>query len=110
MLDELRCEACSSTAVALGAEERRLLLTELDGWQMLERDGIPQLEKVYTFKKTISLLGLSQTKFLSWQRKNFITHPYYWSGGKVTVTWWSHSIKGLHQNDFICAAKCDRLG
>ncbi|MCG6283503.1 4a-hydroxytetrahydrobiopterin dehydratase, partial [Vibrio diabolicus] len=29
--------------------------------------------------------------------------------GKVTVTWWSHSIKGLHKNDFICAAKCDRV-
>ena len=50
MLDELRCESCSGDAIALGAEERRLLLTELDGWQMLERDGIPQLEKVYTFK------------------------------------------------------------
>ncbi|WP_200854349.1 4a-hydroxytetrahydrobiopterin dehydratase, partial [Klebsiella pneumoniae] len=24
-------------------------------------------------------------------------------------TWWSHSIKGLHKNDFICAAKCDAL-
>ncbi|MCR9316027.1 4a-hydroxytetrahydrobiopterin dehydratase, partial [Vibrio alginolyticus] len=24
-------------------------------------------------------------------------------------TWWSHSIKGLHKNDFICASKCDAL-
>ncbi|MDF4362262.1 4a-hydroxytetrahydrobiopterin dehydratase, partial [Vibrio parahaemolyticus] len=22
---------------------------------------------------------------------------------------WSHSIKGLHKNDFICASKCDAL-
>ncbi|MBO6226335.1 MAG: 4a-hydroxytetrahydrobiopterin dehydratase, partial [Shewanella sp.] len=29
--------------------------------------------------------------------------------GKVTVTWWSHSIKGLHKNDFIMAAKTDQL-
>ena len=27
--------------------------------------------------------------------------------GKVTVTWWSHKIKGLHVNDFIMCAKCD---
>ena len=27
--------------------------------------------------------------------------------GKVTVTWWSHSIKGLHRNDFIMAARTD---
>jgi 4a-hydroxytetrahydrobiopterin dehydratase len=25
------------------------------------------------------------------------------------VTWWSHKIGGLHRNDFIMAAKTDRL-
>ena len=29
--------------------------------------------------------------------------------GKVSVLWWSHKIQGLHQNDFICAAKTDSL-
>ncbi|MDV3244097.1 MAG: 4a-hydroxytetrahydrobiopterin dehydratase [Nitrososphaerales archaeon] len=29
--------------------------------------------------------------------------------GNVTVTWWAHKIKGLHRNDFIMAAKTDRL-
>ena len=29
--------------------------------------------------------------------------------GKVTVTWWTHKIKGLHVNDFIMAAKTDQL-
>ena len=29
--------------------------------------------------------------------------------GSVRVTWWSHKIKGLHMNDFICAAKTDQL-
>ena len=29
--------------------------------------------------------------------------------GKVTVTWWTHKIKGLHRNDFIMAAKTDQL-
>ena len=29
--------------------------------------------------------------------------------GKVTVTWWTHKIRGLHKNDFICAAKTDEL-
>ena len=27
--------------------------------------------------------------------------------GKVTVTWWTHKINGLHKNDFIMAAKTD---
>jgi 4a-hydroxytetrahydrobiopterin dehydratase len=29
--------------------------------------------------------------------------------GKVTVTWWTHKIRGLHHNDFIMAAKTDGL-
>jgi len=29
--------------------------------------------------------------------------------GKVTVTWWTHKIGGLHRNDFIMAAKTDQL-
>jgi 4a-hydroxytetrahydrobiopterin dehydratase len=29
--------------------------------------------------------------------------------GKVTVTWWTHVIKGLHKNDFIMAAKTEQL-
>jgi 4a-hydroxytetrahydrobiopterin dehydratase len=27
----------------------------------------------------------------------------------VKVTWWTHKIEGLHQNDFIMAAKSDRI-
>ncbi|MEE9308719.1 MAG: 4a-hydroxytetrahydrobiopterin dehydratase, partial [Spirochaetia bacterium] len=28
--------------------------------------------------------------------------------GRVTVTWWTHKIRGLHRNDFIMAAKSER--
>ena len=29
--------------------------------------------------------------------------------GRVTVTWWTHKIRGLHRNDFIMASKTNRL-
>ena len=29
--------------------------------------------------------------------------------GRVTVSWWTHAIRGLHRNDFIMAAKTDAL-
>ena len=29
--------------------------------------------------------------------------------GRVTVTLWTHKIRGLHRNDFIMAAKIDSL-
>ena len=108
MLDELRCESCTSSAVALDAEQRRLLLTELEGWQMLERDGIPQLEKVYTFKN-YKLAWAFANKVSELAEEEFHHPSLLLEWGKVTVTWWSHSIKGLHQNDFICAAKSDQF-
>jgi len=29
--------------------------------------------------------------------------------GKVTVTWWTHKIGGLHKNDLIMAARTDKV-
>ncbi|HIC35530.1 MAG TPA: 4a-hydroxytetrahydrobiopterin dehydratase, partial [Gammaproteobacteria bacterium] len=29
--------------------------------------------------------------------------------GKVTVSWWTHKIRGLHRNDLIMGAKTDEL-
>ena len=29
--------------------------------------------------------------------------------GRVGVTWWTHKIRNLHRNDFIMAAKTDKL-
>ncbi|MGF1770801.1 4a-hydroxytetrahydrobiopterin dehydratase [Vibrio wakamikoensis] len=106
MLNELRCEACSSDAIALGKDEQQQLLTELNDWQIIERDGIPQLEKHYKFKNfKLAWAFSNQVAELAEEEFHHPTITLEW--GKVTVTWWSHSIKGLHQNDFICAAKCD---
>ncbi|MFB2856171.1 4a-hydroxytetrahydrobiopterin dehydratase [Aeromonas caviae] len=30
-------------------------------------------------------------------------------GDRVTVSWWTHKIGGLHRNDFIMAARTDQL-
>lgn len=108
MLNEQRCEACSIDAIALSVEQRNELFTELDSWVMVERDEIPQLEKVYKFKNFKSAWAFADQ--VAQLAEDEFHHPsILLEWGKVTVTWWSHSIKGLHKNDFICAAKCDAL-
>ncbi|ELV8626371.1 4a-hydroxytetrahydrobiopterin dehydratase [Vibrio navarrensis] len=108
MLDELKCEACHIDAMPLSDMEQQTLITELDGWQLLHRDGIAQLEKVYKFKNFMQAWQFSnQIAELAEQEFHHPSILLEW--GKVTVTWWSHSIKGLHKNDFICAAKCDQI-
>ncbi|MCL9780834.1 4a-hydroxytetrahydrobiopterin dehydratase [Vibrio sp. S4M6] len=108
MLNELRCEACSKDSIALSETERQSLILELDNWVIVERDGIPQLEKVFKFKNYKQAWHFSnQVSELAEQEFHHPSILLEW--GKVTVTWWSHSIKGLHKNDFICAAKCDEF-
>ncbi|MGD8110103.1 4a-hydroxytetrahydrobiopterin dehydratase [Vibrio sp. NTOU-M3] len=108
MLNELRCEACSIDAIALTQNERNSLLNELDNWSLIERNEIPQLEKVYKFKNFKKAWAFADQ--IAQLAEDEFHHPaILLEWGKVTVTWWSHSIKGLHKNDFICAAKCDEL-
>ncbi|WP_413111804.1 4a-hydroxytetrahydrobiopterin dehydratase [Thaumasiovibrio sp. DFM-14] len=108
MLNDLKCEACGKEATALAANEQQALLVQLPEWQIIEREGVPQLERVFVFNNfkqafafTNQVANLAEEQF---------HHPaILLEWGKVTVTWWSHSIKGLHLNDFVCAAKVDSL-
>ncbi|GAA5644998.1 MULTISPECIES: 4a-hydroxytetrahydrobiopterin dehydratase [Vibrio] len=108
MLDELRCEACSIDAIALTEKEQQALLSELHGWHIHVRDGIPQLEKVYKFKNFMQAWTFAN-RIAELAEEEFHHPSILLEWGKVTLTWWSHSIKGLHKNDFICAAKSDAM-
>jgi len=77
-------------------------------WQLLERNGIPQLERVYKFKNFVEALAFTnRVGELAEQEGHHPAILTEW--GRVTVTWWTHKIKGLHRNDFIMAAKADQL-
>ncbi|QXO15466.1 MULTISPECIES: 4a-hydroxytetrahydrobiopterin dehydratase [Vibrio] len=108
MLEELRCEACGADAIALNAAEQQTLLRELDDWSLMLRAGIPQLEKIYRFKNFKQAWAFAD-QIAQLAEEQFHHPAILLEWGQVTVTWWSHSIKGLHKNDFICAAKCDAL-
>lgn len=107
MLDELRCEACDSQAIALTQDQQQTLLNELNGWSLIRRGDVPQLEKVYQFR-TFKQAWVFAEKIAELAEK-MGHHPQItveW--GKVTLTWWTHAINGLHNNDFICAAHSDK--
>ena len=71
-------------------------------------DGIEQLTCAFAFKDYLS--GLDFLKKIALLAEEEDHHPeIVLEWGKVTVSWWSHKIKGLHKNDFIAAAKTDAL-
>lgn len=99
-------QTCSSSSPALDEEAIRQNLQGLNGWQLVTSDGIRQLQKVFIFDNYASALNFINTIAELAEQANH--HPCMcieW--GKVSVTWWTHSISGLFINDFIMAAQCD---
>jgi 4a-hydroxytetrahydrobiopterin dehydratase len=75
---------------------------------MLEREGIPRLERVFRFGNFAEALRFSnRVGDLAEEEGHHPAILTEW--GRVTVTLWTHKIRGLHRNDFVMAAKVDEL-
>ena len=107
-LKESKCEACTIDAPLVSDSEAENLLSELDGWIIESVSGIDQLVKTYKFSNYEESLDFSiKVADLAESEDH---HPkIVLEYGSVEVSWWSHKIKGLHKNDFICAAKTDLI-
>ena len=107
-LTEKVCTACRADAPKLTATELDDGLLQLPDWQIKKVDSIDHLTRIYTFKNFIAALEFTQKVGLL--AEEFNHHPALLTEwGKVTVDWWTHKIKGLHENDLIMAAKTDQL-
>ncbi|MDC1150749.1 4a-hydroxytetrahydrobiopterin dehydratase [Gammaproteobacteria bacterium] len=101
------CEACRIDAPSVSDDEASELIKEIEGWHLID-DGVKKLKKEFSFSNYPDSVDFSNKVADMSEQENH--HPQIileW--GKVTVIWWSHKIKGLHKNDFICAAKTDKI-
>lgn len=106
-LTQLKCTACRGGEPTVSDEEMRQLMPQVPGWQIVERDGIKRLEKVFKFGDFVQALAFTNKVGELAEEEGH--HPALLTEwGKVTVTWWTHKIRGLHRNDFIMAAKTDQ--
>ena len=107
-LNQSKCEACTIDAPLVSDSEAKVLLLELDGWVIESVSGINQLIKTYKFSNYAESLDFSNKVADLAESEDH--HPkIVLEYGSVEVSWWSHKIKGLHKNDFICAAKTDLI-
>jgi len=84
------------------------LRPEVRDWRLLERDGIARLERVFQFASFADALAFTNRVGALAEEQGH--HPALLTEwGRVTVTWWTHKIRGLHRNDFIMAAKTDAM-
>lgn len=107
-LTEQKCEACRVGAPHVTDEEIKELRPQVPDWQLHERDGVRQLEREFSFDDFAEALAFTNRVGEAAEAEGH--HPALLTEwGKVTVTWWTHKIGGLHRNDFIMAAKTDEL-
>ena len=107
-LTQMKCEACQRGAPRVTEEESRTFHTQVPDWALVELDGIQRLERAFAFPGFADALAFTNSVGALAEAEGH--HPALLTEwGSVTVTWWTHKILGLHQNDFIMAAKTDKL-
>lgn len=105
-LGKASCEACRKDAPRLSDAEIEALLKEIPEWNLQERNGEKQIERQFRFRNFAQALAFTQAiGELAEQQQHHPAILTEW--GRVTVTWWTHKIGGLHRNDFIMAARTD---
>jgi 4a-hydroxytetrahydrobiopterin dehydratase len=103
-----RCVACDRNAPRVTDDELTELKPQIPEWDLVELDGIPRLERTFRWKNFAEALDF--TNRVGALAEAEAHHPAILTEwGRVTVTWWTHKIKGLHRNDVIMAAKTDQL-
>ena len=103
-----QCVACRGGEPTLTDAEIAELNPQIPEWQVVVRDAIPHLERVFKLKNFVAALEFTNRIGAIAEEQGH--HPLIvteW--GRVTVQWWTHKIGGLHRNDFIMAAKTDEL-
>ena len=103
-----QCVACRRDSPRVTEAETAELRRDVPAWQLLEREGIARLERVFQFPNFADALGFTNRVGALAEAEGH--HPALLTEwGRVTVTWWTHKIHGLHRNNFVMAAKTDVL-
>ena len=107
-LSKQSCEACRADAPRISDEDLKLMMPNIPNWSVIVVDGVMQLSREFDFRDFAQALAFTNRVGEIAETEDH--HPAILTEwGKVTVSWWSHKIKGLHKNDLIMAARTDEV-
>ena len=102
------CVACHPDAPKATKEQISEFLNNYLEWELIEDNQVPQLKRIFKFNDYFGSVDFTKKIADISEKENH--HPsILLEWGKVTVRWWTHKIKGLHENDFIMATKTDEI-
>ncbi len=101
------CKPCEGGVAPLSREQAEALLEAIHPDWELSTDG-GEIARRFRFKAYDRTLGFANA--VAWIAITEDHHPeLVVNYGTCDVKWSTHAIDGLSDNDFICAAKVDRL-
>ena len=106
-LSDKSCRPLEKGSAPLSMDDAATLLHQLHGdWKILNKP--PQLQRTFTFKNYYQTMAFVNA--LAWIAHRDDHHPDLEVGyNRCVVHYSTHSVAGLSENDFICAAKIDAL-
>jgi 4a-hydroxytetrahydrobiopterin dehydratase len=105
-LAEKTCTPCRGGIPPMTREEAERFVGNAPGWGL--RDNATRIERPFRFPDFAAALAFVNEVGAIAEREDH--HPDISFGwGYATVSLHTHKIKGLHENDFIMAAKINQL-
>jgi 4a-hydroxytetrahydrobiopterin dehydratase len=107
-LKHQKCEVAGPGSPQVTDAELEEFRSQVPDWSIIERDDVKRLERVFQFKDFLTALDFTNKVGAIAEQEGH--HPALLTEwGHVGVAWWTHSVDGLHRNDFIMAAKTDEI-
>ena len=103
-LSKKKCIACEGGMPPMPPWLVKKYLKEVKGWK-IKNDHLYKEFKFKDFKTTLKFVN-----YFSNISVNEVHHPdIYFTWGKCNIELWTHAVNGLSENDFILAAKIDKI-
>ncbi|MBV1789876.1 4a-hydroxytetrahydrobiopterin dehydratase [Marinobacterium sp. D7] len=105
-LDQMSCEPCRGGTPPLTGEQAQEYMSQVPKWTLSE-DG-KRISRAFSFDNFRDALSfVNRVGELAEEQGHHPEITFGWGYARIEI--WTHKIDGLHENDFILAAKIDRI-
>ena len=103
-ITQKKCKPCEGNMPPLAEEQANELLKQIPGWEIKDGHVFRQF-KFKNFRESISFVNkVAEIAEAEGHHPDMAIHY-----NKVTIELWTHAVNGLSENDFIVAAKINKI-
>ena len=102
-----KCVPCEGGTPPMVRGDAMKLLSEVSGWELID-EGVLKIRRKFKFKDfKAALLFVNKIGEIAEEEGHHPDIEFGW--GRANLTLYTHAVSGLSENDFILAAKINKL-